>query len=417
MSIITSYEKYIREHSNVLDDDLLYILEATNDSFFIISSIYPKIESVLKTPSGDAKFNKIIGSFIDRNSVKLHTPGPQYLIPFTERDKDEYFELFNVSRQEVVDIVKKVVNTINAQADWKLLTGNPIFVIFFCCIRYYTLKKNNKGLNGSLAALSLSMYPSIFTKYYTYEPNKAVMQYTIDNLSNKFNIKKSKHIFGNIMMSIQQSWSFHKSNIEHGSDKNVIDFIMRIRNDQNSFMKKISHEYFTNHANNMTVYNAIDSFDDNSVVDIENDSNRVEAVTDKITMAIMINGVDLRLAEASAKGSHVSVIDTRNYLNNIVTEKNSNDMKSFIESILFLYLYTGKKTIREINSRYFLEFSLSLYKKTNSKDDNIINIKNILDKWGEEIGLHAHTKRQATINDYKRAIYTFFIFSIQKYNQ
>ena len=185
---------------------------------------------------------------------------------------------------------------------------------------------------------------------------------------------------------------------------------------QNSFMKKIRNEYEINHKKGLTVYTSVDSFDDNNVVDVENDSNKVEAVTSKVVMSLIINGVDIKLAEASAKSSHVYVIETRNYLNAIVTQNRIDEMKAFLESIIFLFLYEKHKEISDINSKDFLAFALALYKKTNSKDVNITNIKQTLDKWGEEIGLHADYTRAATLVDYKRAIYIFFVFSIQRYN-
>lgn len=407
---------FVMENVEITDNEIYYMLEAASDTYKLKTYIYPKIEAVLKTPKGNTAFKALVSGFIDRNSTKLHTAGPQYLIPFTEYDKDGYFDLFNLTRDEVKDVIKEIVSEINVNADWKLLTNNPIFSVFFCCIAYGTIKNDKSILANSLSILSLAMYPSIFTKYYKYEPNEAVMQYTIDNLSNKYTIKKQQHIFGTLTASINQSWSFHKSNIETCSDKSCISFIMRIRNDQNSMMKKISNEYFNNHKKGLTVYTNVDSFDDNSVVDVENDSNKVEAVTSKVVMSLIINGVDIKLAEASAKSSHVSVIETRNYLNSIVTQGRIDEMKSFIESIIFLFLYEQKKDISDINSKDFLAFALALYKKTNSKDANIINIKSTLDKWGEEIGLHADFSRPATLVDYKRAIYVFFVFSIQRYN-
>ncbi len=410
--------EYLYERTDCTEDEEIYsfILEDAKPTYIIKNNLYPKVEAVLSTSSGDRQFQQIIGSFIDRNSNKLHTPGPQYLIPFTETDKEKYYKLFNIDASDIKKLIIEVVNNINAQADWKLLKNNPVFVLFFCCIRYYTVNKNEKGLNGALATLALAMYPSMYSKYYDFDPNPAIMQYTIDSLSNKFIIKKTKHIFGNLIASIQQSWSFHNKNIVDGADKNVVDFIMRIRNDQNSFMRKIANNYHDNHKRNLTVHTVNDSFEDNNVVDLENDTNRVESVTNKISLSIMVHGVDLRLAEASAKGSMVSVVDTRNYLGKIIVSENSDDLKSFIESILFLFLYDGKQKLESINSRQFLDFGLSIFKKTNSKDPNITNIKRLLDKWGESTGLHSATTRIPTITDYKRAFFTYFIFAIQKNN-
>lgn len=397
--------------------DFEYITEATQpDTFILRDELYVKVALVLNNKANHDKFKRTVGQYIDRNSSKLHTSGPQYLIPFTDADKQMFFDLFDLTPSDILVTLNKLLNEVNDKADFKLLRNNPVFVLFFCVIRYFTINKNEPMLNNSLIVLALAMYPSMYSKYYKHDPNASVMQYTIDNLSKKYTIKKTKHVFGMLLTSISSSWDYHRNNLIKGSDKNAVDFIMRIRNDQNSLMKKISNEYFYNHKHNLSTIIATDSYDDNNVVDVENDSNKVESATTKISMAILINGIDIRLAEAAAKSSHVSVVDTRNYLTDILTDKKIDELKSFIESVIFLYLYEQKKSISEINSKDFLIHSLGIYKKTNSNDKNIGNIKSILDKWGQDIGLHDAYNRKATINDYKKALYVYIIFSIQKYN-
>ena len=181
-------------------------------------------------------------------------------------------------------------------------------------------------------------------------------------------------------------------------------------------MKKIAQNYNSNKNQGLMVTTDVDSYDDNAVVDVENDTNKVSAMVDKIVMQIIVNGIDLRLCDFAANAANVSKIELRNYLMKIISDKNSNDMKSFIESILFIYLYYEKKTYEEINSKVFLSFALALFKKTNSKDTNISNIKKMLDKWGTDSGVYGKFNRVATRIDYTKGIYLFFILCIQKYS-
>lgn len=394
----------------------LYEESPTTPSYLILTKIYSKVEAVLNNPNGDRQFKKLIGSFIDRNSVKLHTAGPQYMIAFTDRDKNDYFHLFGIEQADVNAIMKEVMTITNEKANFALIRDNPIYSIFYCTNRYYAKKKDSKSLNLSLAGLVLAMYPSMFSKYFKYGANEAVMQYTIDHLSNKFIIKKTSHIFGLLMATIQQCFTFHEKFILEGQDVAFVNYIMRIRNALNSTMKKIAGEFYKNYNAGLSVHTVSDSFQDNAVVDVDNNTNRVEAVTDKISMTLLSTGLDLRLTEAAARGSQVSVSDLRNYLNIIITNKDNNGViRSFIESIVFLYIYDQHKTISEINSKAFLEFCLAVYKKANSNNKNIANIKNILEQWGEVVGLNKSFGHTA-LSNYKRAIYMFFVLTIQKYN-
>lgn len=406
--------------------DIFGINENTNDiitedtktaTYLIKTSIYPRVEKILDTPEGSKRFTNLVADYINRNSAKLTTAGPMYLVPFTDKDKAGYFALFNITPNEIKEVVNEVTKSLNANANFLFLRQNPIYVLFYCVIRYYTLKKDSKKLNDALIITSLAYYPSIFDKYYKFNPNQGIMQYTIDNLSQRFLIKKTKHIFGTLVQSIQGSWKFHEKFFYDASDAEVVRFIQRIRNDQNSLMKKIKANYMENAKKGLTVTTQVDSFDDEAlIVDNENDTNKVETLTNKIVMAMILNGVDLRICDFSSSAANVSKIDLRNYLSNIVTEKNSNEMKSIIESMLFIYLYDEKHTFNDINTKEFLSFALALFKKTNSKNENIGNIKNILNKWGEKTQLFARFTRNGTRNDYMKGFYLYFILSIQKYN-
>ena len=400
------------------DIEPMYFSEASSDSltYIIKDELYPKIDAVLSTDQGKRNFNNIIGRYVSRNNDKLTTSGPQYLIPFTMKDKQEYFDHFSISDTEVAALVDKITKQVNDKANWRLFKNNPIFFIFYCCIRYATLSKDTKLLNSALIAMALSVYPSIFAKYFRYEPNPNIMQYTIDNLSNRFIIKKSNHIFGTLTYSIQSSWKFHEKDFSRGADQDVIRFIQRIRNDQNSLLKKIANAYQTNYKKGLFVTTQVDAYDDNINVDNVNNTNKVETLSNKIVLSMLTNGVDLRIADFASNAAQVSKLDLRNYISLIINEKESETMKEFISSILFLYLYTDSHEPDEIRSKEFIGYALQLFKKTNSKDKNVTNIKTTLDKWGTSSGIYRKFSRSATRVDYTKAIFMYFILSIQMYS-
>lgn len=207
--------------------------EATsnNDTHIIKEKLYPKINAILSTPVGDRKFKQLVGMFMDKNAVKLHKSGPCDMIPFGDIDKAGFFNLFKIDSKEVVGYVDEVIQHMGAKGKFLLLRNNPIFFVFYCCIRYYTIKKDTKGVNTALAIYALSNYPSVYSTSFKYNPNEAVMQYTMDNISDKFIMKQGKHVFGGLFLSINHSYDFLKPYINDASDKEIIRFIQRIRND------------------------------------------------------------------------------------------------------------------------------------------------------------------------------------------
>lgn len=387
------------------------------DSHIIVEEIYPKIQDVLSTPQGDRKFKMLVGKYMDRNIDKLHTPGPLYLIPFGDTDKKEFFDLFDLTSKEVVGVVNKVIKGLNSNSDFKLLRNNPIFWVFYCCIRYYHIRKDQKGLNTSLAIYALSVYPSVFSLFFKHGADEGVMQYTIDNLTDQFLIKRHGHIFGALFVSINNSYTFLKQFMNDGSDLEIIRFIQRIRNDQKSMIKNICNKYMENYEKGLRVSLTKDS---NSEIpindDTQNKTSTVEFVTQKVALPMLTDGVNMTRAGNCAKIAGVSISEVRFYISKILTDKNSQSIKEFIESILFMYLYDANKTKEEINSKEFLLWSSELFRKTNSNNANIKKIKDTLNNWSEDIGIHEKFRRESSRVCYKKAIFFYFILSIQTYN-
>lgn len=397
---------------------IAYMEGAVEEAFHYRDLLAKKIETVLTDPKNDRKLRKIISDFIDRNMDKLTTSGPVYLIVFGSTDQQMYYELFQLSPEQITKATDLVIKSTGSASSFKLLRGNPIFVLLYYIIRYYTIKNDKRGVNNVLSIYAIAVYWSIYSKYFPHGVIEPIMQFTIDNLTDKFLIKKCNHIFGVLTESIQRSYEFHKSRIKTGTDKDCVDFIQRIRNDQNSLIKKIANEYMKNYQNGNAISTRNDNYDpDNPILDdIQNATTVIQYQVDKTCLPIISNGVDIVLAEACAKMAGISVSDTRLYLIKIMVPKNLPILEKLIESILFLFIYEDKRSVSEIKSRYFLTWAASIFKKTNSKDKNIGRINAILEQWAEESGIYERFKREASRIGYKKAIFFYVVLSIQKYS-
>ena len=244
------------------------------------------------------------------------------------------------------------------------------------------------------------------------------MQYTIDHMTEKFMIKQKHTLLATLCTSITNSYTFLKSDFDDMEDVKVIKFIQRIRNDQNSMMKKIKNEFNKNYNDKKAIRTQSDAFSDTGdlVVDNDNDSTIIERISNKVTLAILTNGVDLARAEAAGRIAGISLSECRLYLTRVFTEDRVKEISEFIESVMYKFIYADRYKESDINSKTFLIWASELYRKTNSDDDNIRRIKQTLDKWGEEIGIHAKFHREASRNCYKRAIFLYIIMIIQKNN-
>lgn len=398
---------------------LVAFMEAAVKNTTILKDlIYPIVEKTFTNQANLRKYKMLISQFFEKNTPKLTTPGPQYLIVFGDADKDEFYKLFGITKEEIVFAMKNVIKSAGSSAEFKYLTNNPFLSFLYYIIRYFTLHHDDKALNATLGLFSIDVYWSIFTKYFPNGVIEPVMNYTIDNLTDKFIIKKAGTIFGALTESAKHSYEFHKSKIRTGNDPDCIAFLQRIRNDQNSMFRTLSGIYYDNHKKGNAITTRNDDYDPENPIldDVTSASTEVQATVNRVCMPMIANGVDISLAEAAAAIGNVSVTNLRIYLMKIFVNERLDEITQIVESILFLYINGEHKSSRDIRSAHFLYWTNALFKKTNSKDGNIVRINTILNRWGEETGIYKAFKSEGSKINYKRAIFTYIAMCIQKYN-
>lgn len=409
---------YADDPSLSTDDHIITEDTSLPATYALRDQLYPRVEEVLSTNVGNSKYRDIVARFIDKNNEKLHTAGPMYMIPFTDRDKGEFYNLFHVTEKEINDVTTQVRKNIGVDSEFRYIKNNPCLFLLYCCIRYYTLKKDNMGLKISVAMYALAVYPSVFDKYYKYGvSNPGVMDYTMDNLTKKFIFKQQGNLFNTLTYSAQHSYATLRLSIEDGSDKEAIRWIQRIRNDQNSMMKKVRDQYEKNRLKGNQITSSLEMNKEGELIDTyTNNTSEVELVTRAVALPLITNGINMQHAQAAGNIGHVSVVDMRFYISKILTSENAESIEKFIQSIVFIWIYDEKHTRSQINTSEFFVWGGKLFQRTNSNDPNVSTIKQTLTNWTDMVGITQKFTREATRINYKKAIFFYFIISIQYYN-
>lgn len=375
----------------------------------LLKKLYPLVEKGLSKKENTAMLAKAIDSYLDRNTDKLTTPGPVHRIIFSDHDASHLFNAIECTP----DDVKQIINsspTIKSQ--WQIM-NNPFNSAISLSIRYYKLKKNDEMVLKLLIYLTVSMYPSLHFKYFKYEPNEQIMNYTINSLSNKFKVKQLGTIYHALLDTTQVCYNTNEDKIKRCTDKDVIDFIMDEKTRLNSLLKKIAIEFYENEKNKNYLNTESDNYDEDNYHEADSNTFAVERLTNNVVLKLVVDGPNIKLITTSANLCQVSVNELRNYVNTMIVNENRDDIRKIVESILFLYMFDSHNTVQEVNSNKFLLYCMETYKKSNTTDENIIKIKSILDKWLEELGTYKKTQRLATINNFRRALFLFFVLSIQ----
>ena len=381
-------------------------------SSVVTKYLYPNIEKSLGNKQLQRKFMTVVTSYIDRNSSKLSTAGPSKRPIFSDKDRSIVFDMFGVDINEL----KKVLKTSNyINTSWKIVM-DPFNLVMMMMIRYCKLHKLEELNRYCVMYLTLSMYPSLHYKYFKYEPNEAIMQYTINNLSAKYKIKNSGTIMNALVETTITSDTTYSKNIAEGNDKQLTDYINAYKTRMNSMMKKIRDAFEKNYRDGKYLNQETDNESEDNFQRSDSNSYLITRIVDKVYLNLSVHGPDMKMVQIVSKMNEVSVNETRNTVIKLCHEKKeSENIKGLCEAILYLFLFGGENRIEDLSGNTFLLFCLDVYKKSNTTDENIIKIKTILDNWIKKYSVaYKNTQRVATLNSFRRALFTFFVLTIQK---
>lgn len=378
----------------------------------ILANIYPKVEQAFTSKETQRKFSAIVASYVDRNVNRLSTAGPSKRTLFSDMERNKVYDLVNFDPK----ICKAIVKQSNyIKASWKIV-NDPFNLVMMMILRYAKLNQLDQINQLAVTYLTLSMYPSLHYKYFKFEPNEAIMQYTINNLSNKFKVKQVGNILQALVDTTALADKTYDKNIRHANDKELTDYINAYKTRLNSLIKKIRDAFEKDYRSGNYMNTERDNEDENDFKTSDSNSLLIQRIVDQVVLKLSVNGPDSRIVDISAKMNQVSVNETRNTLNQLTQNKDESvNIRALCESILYLYLFNGENHVNDLNDSKFLTFCLAVYKKSNTNDENVIKVKSILDTWIEKYSeTYRKTQRVATLNNFRRALYTFFVFTLQR---
>lgn len=376
----------------------------------LLTKLYPQAERRLKERDNTVMLRKSIEGYIDRNMDKLNTLGPVHRTLFGDHDTKPVFDAIGIEPGQIVAHLKESTILIGK---WPIM-NNPFNTAITLALRYYMLSHNDDMAKATLTYLTLSMYPSLHHKYFRVSvPNENIMNYTINNLSNKFKIKQLGSVYAALIDTAMVCYKTNEARLKRFTDKDVLDFIQDVKTRLNSLIRKVSNEFFDNHIKGNYMNLEVDNYDEENFRESDSNSFAVERLANSVTLKLSVQGPKLQLVQIAAKFCQVSGNELRNYTETKISGDNQEDIRKLVESILFLFIFDGQNNVKEVGTNKFFAYCLEMYRKSNTTDKNIILIKKILDSWLEDLGTYKKTQRLATINDFRRALFLFMVLSIQ----
>lgn len=379
----------------------------------LTKELYPIVSSALKDKNTLSEYKTMIDKYIANNADKLFTSGPAARPGFSEEMRSEYIRLTGLSDTKIKEAVKhsKYINP-----SW--FTAKPFNIANSVATRYFGMTNNEEYLTITFYYIIAYLYPPLHYRFFRYcNPYEACMEYTINNLSGKYKLKNFPNMWAAFVDMCKIAYSLHKPKLEKGDDKAYIDYINDIQTRMRSLLRNVSNEYYDNYENGRYLGTEHESFEEEDYREATSNSGDIENISNKVTSHLIMHGPDMQLTRLAAKMNSVSVNELRNYVTCIINEKHKQDIHDITENILYLFLFNTEgetHSAKEIGTNEFMIHCMKIYKKSNTTNKNIINVKKILDGWVKELGIDKRSNRTATIAYFRRALYSFMVLSIQK---
>jgi hypothetical protein len=385
----------------------------------LVTELYPLVEKSLS--KGLNSYKGCIGRFIEKRHTQLYDTAPYDRIYYGTEDVEDFWKSLNIDEKQVESIIKKTyyadIASFNPRA-----AKCPITCTSMMIIRYFYLKKMEKELELSMIYLSFSgkFYPSIhYSSFPTVQPSeyRHIMEYVVNNmLTNKFDLKTHGSILGAVK-SICLTWlnSYDKL-LKSSEDDDVVYLIQQLHNRIKSFMKNIASLYYDAYKNkeNYMTFDS-DNLDEDNYHLADNDSLKAERTVEKTMEKINNINIDYKLCKMCSD-SNIKTDEIKNIIETIVTDKDSsNEVRELIRLLTVTYYeQSEKKDVRDID---FITFSIAA--KPNTKDKNILRIKEIIEGWLDESSpsYRKRKSRLATKNSYNRAVLLYFTLLIHNANK
>ena len=404
------------------DLDLLDV-DGFTPVYNINNTFWDTIEKTV--PKNTMKFVRFVQKYRDININKLETPYPCDYPIWSKECENIVYDTLGIDSEDLYKITSNI-ELPNGFQDKYLVKGNSrttmlIQFALFMLYRYYLINNKVKEMEITKYYIAYFFYFSLFTKYFKYKPNKAVMEYTINSLSFKNQIKQTGSVNKWIYTMSDASCRKYEPIIIRGADSDYYKCIRRTHTKFNDAMNNLFNAFMKDYENKNVIYTSKAQDSEGNMLDQSSLSADIIQLADKYTTRFFSNPnseeVIAFVCDKKQKGGYIPERDLRNTIFNIADDQsNQDDVRAFYQSVFYLFFNNSsnhKYTVKDVNTMNFMLEMQKMYKAGNSINKNRIIIGNIIDKW-LKVGsaTYRSTNREATKSVFKRSIFDYFIIKV-----
>jgi len=373
----------------------------------IFDRLYDRVTNSLNKNKN--QFINEIKKFLDNNSEALFSNNLGQRVFYNTKFEGKMFELCGVAESEI----SEAINSTNLNDKSWYHRNRPIYVLLFLVQRYFDDKKKKEEKKLILMMFSVVIYSGRQKHFFPFNSSVGfdnVMQYTVNNLSNKYLLKQKGNVYSALEATTFTVEKTYEKLLNSKKDEDIFIYIINMVTRVHNFVKNIAEQFYENKKSGKYLNLEKSTNDkDGSLIDVDNVSFAISSIVEKTFMSLKTNRLDGKIVRLSAHTTTVSQLSLANTLNNIIKNEEE-DLKELLRLILVIFLVDKQKPLDDICSTSFVLEGLQAFSKSHTKEENVINLKETLDKFLKEYSDdYNKTQRQATKSNFRKAVYLFFL--------
>jgi hypothetical protein len=384
---------------------------------------YDEITSLIhdKAMLNKKQFIAFVNSYVDRNSEAIFIPAPYSRMFFIERvHADPIFQMMGITKTQIKDIIKKNPEVVSSTFS---TLNNPFFYVLTGLVFVYGKHTSDKlAMEAKQAAMfyqTLRFYSSRVNHQWPYGADRSIMDYTMNNISNKFLFKQLGSVYKVLMKFTQDNDDLIGPRvIETRLDTHFTNYITNISTKINNILKKLYQEFKKNQDNKNYMDTETEKYDDEkqTIKELQNVSSIIELIAQRTYLKLKENGINTVAFNDAVAATKLKASAVRNTLEDII-EHETSLLKEEIIRILQLFFMDAKHNQSMIKTKMFRMWGNNIYKVSNTNDKIITRQKEILDIWLKEYGVkYIRFNTVASSLRFRKAVFIFIINNIILYS-
>ena len=380
-------------------------------SSILLNNYHKNASIVFDDPKRIRNIMHHIHKYIDRNSEVLNYPAPTKRMPFNVNGEDGNIIFDNMDITDTKQM-QTMINKIERSKAKSAVLKTPLVVSITLLLREAVLRNKRNEANTLMMYLVFAFYWSLQYRQIKFEPPEAVVQYTLNNASNRFYFKTKGTLFAVLHDVAEVN---HKSSTKFlisEDDDDILTYIMNIRTRVSSTLVRFTELLMKNIESKEYLNTVADSNDEENYYETQSLSSEIEKVVSKSIMYFYKNKIDMKMINISSKLNSTPPNMLKGVMENIKTEEQI-VFERLVRAAIKIYFKDNRASIEKLGTKQFVAISMALFAKSNSNDKDVAFVKEelekLLNKYSET---YLQTTRQATKVNYRKSIYCYIVLHI-----